>query len=331
MSGTGIGSGMETLTAAASPDTELAPLGTALVQAGEELDRLYVLSADLAKYTDVLPFAERFPDRFVNVGMAEQNLLGVAAGLAHEGLIAVATTYGAFATRRALDFLEIQIALMRRNVKVVAGLPGLTTGYGGTHQGIDDIGITRAVPNLVVLDPADAVELREATRAMLAYDGPVYLRLQRGAVPVLPVAYDHPFHIGRARWARGGGDVTIVACGVMVGRALAAAETLAAEGIAAGVLNASTLKPFDQEAVLEAARRTGCLVTAENHSVVGGLYGAVAETLARSGVPATVRPVGIADEYCGYGSPSYLARRHGIATEHIEAAVREILRAGPAR
>jgi transketolase len=220
---------------------------------------------------------------------------------------------------------------MRRNVKVVAGLPGLTTGYGGTHQGIDDLNVARAVPNLVVLDPADAVEIREATAAMLEHDGPVYLRLQRGRVPVLPVSYEEPYRIGRARLARPGGDLGIVASGIMVGRALEAADRLEEDGISAAVLNAGSIKPFDADAVLELAASTHRLVTAENHTIIGGLFSAVSEVLATEGLGVRVVPVGVRDEFCGYGSPDYLARRHGIATDDIVAAARRALEGGSTR
>jgi transketolase len=325
----GIGSGMET--AAAREGMETAPFATALLEAAAVRPEIVGLSADLAKYTDMGPFAERYPDRFVNVGMAEQSLMAVSAGLAHEGLLPVATTYCVFASRRALDFLEIQIALMRRNVKIVAGLPGLTTGYGGTHQGIDDLAVIRAVPNMTVLDPADAVEIRDATAAMIDHEGPVYMRLQRGNVPVLGVEYAEPFRIGRARLARAGADVAIIAAGVMVGRALVASDALAAEGISAAVLNAASVKPFDAEAVVRLAGTVGCLVTAENHTVIGGLFGAVAETLARAGIGVPVVPVGIADEFCGYGSLPYLAERHRLTADAIAAAARAGLGLGPAR
>lgn len=319
----GIGSGME-VAAAPVEGMRTAPFAEALVAAARQRHEIVGLSADLAKYTDMLPFATAFPDRFVNVGMAEQNLLAVAAGLAHEGLVPVATTYAVFATRRALDFLEIQIALMRRNVKVVAGLPGLTTGYGGTHQAIDDLAITRAVPNLVVLDPADATEIAEATEAMLDYDGPVYLRIQRGNVPDLGLVHERRFAIGRARLVRRGSDAGVVACGVMVGRALEAAASLAAEGISVAVLDSATIKPFDADAVLELAETTRCLVTAENHTVVGGLFGAVSETLAQAGTPCRVVPIGVRDEYCGYGSLPYLAERHHLTAGDVARALREV-------
>lgn len=321
----GIGSGMDDAVITDEPSVRSAPFGHALVAAAEKRPEIYGLSADLARFTDMLPFAERFPQRFTNVGMAEQNLMGVAAGLAHEGLVPVASTYCVFATRRAYDFLAIQIALMKRNVKVAAGLPGLTTGYGGTHQGIDDIALTRSIPGLVVLDPADAVEIEQATAAMLDHDGPVYLRIQRGAVPVLSDQPGEPFRIGQARLIRDGADLGIIACGIMVGRALEAARQLAAEGISVAVLNAASLKPFDEMAVAELAGRTGRLVTAENHTINGGLFSATCEALARQRIGAIVEPVAIRDEFCGYGSLPYLAERHGLTTAHVVEACRSAL------
>lgn len=299
-----------------------APFGNALVEIAERRPEVVGLSADLAKYTDMLPFAERFPERFVNVGMAEQNLVCVAAGLARTGYVPVATTYAVFASRRAYDFIAIQCALPRLDVKIVAGLPGLTTGYGATHQAIDDLAHMRVLPNLVVLDPCDAVDVDLATRAALAHEGPVYLRLLRGAVPVVLDRAKASFEIGRAARLRDGGDVTIVACGIMVARALEAAERLAGDGIEAAVLKASTLKPFDEAAVRAAAIGSGALVTAENHSVIGGLYSATAEALARSDVAVPVEAVGLHDEFGACGSLPYLAARHGLTAEDVEQAAR---------
>lgn len=296
------------------------PFGNALVREARLRPEIAGLSADLARYTDMLPFAEEFPDRFVNVGMAEQNLVCVAAGLAHCGYVPVATTYAVFATRRAFDFVAIQCASSHANVKIVAGLPGLTTGYGATHQGIDDLAHMRALPGMVVLDPCDAIDTELATAAMLEYDGPVYMRLLRGKVPVVLGPETGPFEIGRASLLREGEDVGIVASGVMVQRALEAAEVLESSGVHAAVLKATSLKPFDSAAVLELARATGALVTAENHSVVGGLFSATAECLARHGATVPVQPIGLQDEFGTCGSLPYLAERHGLATADIVTA-----------
>lgn len=301
-----------------------APFGRVLVDEAARRPEIVGLSADLARYTDMLPFAERFPNRFVNVGMAEQNLACVAAGLARSGFVPVATTYAVFATRRAFDFIAIQCAASRLNVKIVAGLPGLTTGYGATHQGIDDLAHMRVLPNMVVLDPCDAVDMANATKAALDYDGPVYMRLLRGSVPVVLDPASR-FELGKGDLLCEGEDVGIIASGVMVQRALEAREVLAASGIAAAVLKVSTLKPFDYGAVRALATRTGALVTAENHSVIGGLFSATAECLVRSAIAVPIEPVGIQDEFGTCGSLAYLADRHGLSTSHLVGAAQRAL------
>jgi len=307
-------------TPAATRPTVNAPFGTTLVEAARQRDDIIGLSADLAKYTDMLPFKEEFPHRFFNVGMAEQNLIGVAGGLARAGYLPVATTYAVFATRRAYDFIAIDCALTRANVKIVAGLPGLTTGYGGTHQGIDDLAMMRAMPNMVVLDPADAVELEQATRAAIDHRGPVYMRLQRADVPLVLDPTRTRFEIGRATLVSDGSDVGIVACGIMVERAIEAARRLAERGISAAVLSSPSIKPFDHEAVLRLATETGALVAAENHSIIGGLGAAIAETLTTRDVWAALERVGIQDEFGECGSLPYLAQRHGLTIEAVVAA-----------
>lgn len=304
---------------------ENAPFGRALVEVAAERSEIVGLSADLARYTDMLSFAEKYPDRFVNVGMAEQNLVCVAAGLARTGFVPVATTYAVFATRRAYDFIAIQCALSRANVKIVAGLPGLTTGYGATHQGIDDLAHMRVMPNMVVLDPCDAIDMAATTRAALAYEGPVYLRLLRGTVPVVLSPDMSEFEIGKATLLREGEDVGIVASGSMVARALEAADRLAEQDISASVLKSTSIKPFDHAALRELARSTGAIVTAENHSVVGGLFAATAESLVRSRLSVPTEPVGIADEFGVCGSLGFLAERHGLSVAHIVGAAERVV------
>jgi transketolase len=299
-----------------------APFGRVLVEEAGRRPEIVGLSADLARYTDMLPFVERFPDRFINVGMAEQNLVCVAAGLARSGFVPVATTYAVFATRRAFDFIAIQCASSCTNVKIVAGLPGLTTGYGATHQGIDDLAHMRVLPNMVVLDPCDAVDMANATKAALDYDGPVYMRLLRGDVPVVLDPSSSRFEIGKADLLRDGDAVGIIASGVMVQRALEARDELSGSGVAAAVLKVSTLKPFDAGAVRALATATGAIVTAENHSVIGGLFSATCDCLARSATAVPIEVVGIQDEFGTCGSLSYLAKRHGLSTSHVVAAAR---------
>ena len=305
--------------------TTTAPFGEALVRLGEQDDRVVGLSADLAKYTDIHLFARRFPGRFFQVGMAEQNLIGIAAGLARTGFVPFATTYCVFATRRAYDFIAIGAALGRANVKIIAGLPGLTTGYGGTHQGIEDLALMRAVPNLTVIDPCDATEIEQAVPAIAGHDGPVYMRLLRGEVPVVLDRETHRFEVGKASLLRDGTDVAILSTGLMTGRALEAAKALDARGIRAAVLHVATLKPFDREAVLSLVARVPQIVTAENHLVTGGLASAVADAAVDAGVQLRLRRVGIPDCFCESGSIPYLVKRYGLGADDIAAAAASLV------
>jgi transketolase len=305
--------------------TASAPFGHALVAAGERNPRILGLSADLSKYTDMYVFAERFPERFFQIGMAEQNLVGVAAGLARTGYIPFATTYAVFATRRAYDFIAIGAALGRANVKIIAGLPGLTTGYGGTHQGIEDLALMRAMPNMVVLDPCDATEIAQIVPVIAEYDGPVYMRLLRGQAPVVFDPDAHRFEIGKAKLARQGSDVAIISSGLMTGRALEAADQLANEGIQAAVLHVSALKPFDRETVLDLIGRIPRVVTAENHLITGGLASAVADAATDEGVSIRLRRIGIPDSFCESGSIPYLVKRYRMDPESIAGAARGLI------
>jgi transketolase len=293
-----------------------APFGRALAEIGRSRRDIVGLTADLGKYTDIHPFRDAFPDRFFNVGMAEQNLVAVAAGLARTGKVPFATTYGVFATRRAYDFIAIAVAHSRVNVKIVAGLPGLTTGYGGTHQAIEDLALMRMVPNLTVIDPCDATEIAQATRAIAEYDGPVYMRLLRGAVPVV-LDPGQPFVIGKARLLRDGADVGIISTGLMSERAIDAAAALEAKGIRAGVLHVPTLKPFDADAVCAFAASVGRVVTAENHVVVGGLASLVAEALFEARIDRPLTRIGLPDQFIECGSVATLQARYGISTSAI--------------
>ena len=301
------------------------PFGRAILDIGERRPDVVTLSADVAGVTGLAPFAQAFPERFVNVGMAEENLISVAVGLAKAGFVPVATTFAVFATRRALDFIAIQCALNRANVKIVAALPGIYSTFGPTHQGIDDLAHMRALPNMTVIDPCDNAEMEEAAAAAVDFDGPVYLRELLGRETEDVDRGDHRFEIGPAQLLRQGADVGIVTSGIMVRRSLDAAAELARRGVEASVLKVSTIKPFDGAAVLDLARGTGALVTAENHSVIGGLFSATAETLARAGTQVPVRSVGVQDEFCSFGSNPYVARKHGLTTEAVVAAVDEVL------
>ncbi len=300
-----------------------APFGKALAELGAARGDIVGLTADLGKYTDIHPFRDAFPDRFFNVGMAEQNLVAVAAGLARTGLTPFATTYGVFASRRAYDFIAIACAHSKLDVKIVAGLPGLTTGYGGTHQAIEDLALMRMVPDLVVIDPCDAVEIAAATKAAAAHRGPVYMRLLRGQVPaVLPA--DTRFEIGKARRLRDGKDIGIISTGLMTERALDAAAELSGRGIAVGVLHVPTIKPFDAEAVAAFAAGVDHLVTAENHVVSGGLASLVAESLFDAGVARRLTRIGLPDRFIECGAVATLQAAYGLTTAAVVATLERL-------
>ena len=309
--------------------TAAGPLSQALLELAPDHPDLLAVSADVVKYTDLAAFAERYPDRVLNVGMAEQNLVAVAAGLSKAGFVPFATTFGVFATRRALDFIEIQAALNGANVKICGGLPGVMSTFGPTHQAIDDLAHMRAVPGLTVIDPCDAAEMRAAAVAAYHHDGPVYLRLLLDKAAPLPEPRA-PFRIGEAVRLAEGSDVAIVASSFLVGLALAAAQQLAGEGISAAVLKVSTLRPFDAPAVAALASEVSAVVTAENHTVVGGLASSVAEVLAREGLGRPLRAVGVQDQWGPLGSFDYVTAHHGLTAGAIAAAAHEALRAAGA-
>lgn len=297
-----------------------APFGKALARIGQCKPNIVGLTADLGKYTDIHPFRDAFPDRFFNVGMAEQNLVAVAAGLARTGKQPFATTYGVFASRRAFDFVAIALAHSNLDVKIVAGLPGLTTGYGGTHQAIEDLALMRMIPGLTIIDPMDATEIDAATVAISEHCGPVYMRLLRGSVPVV-LEPGYRFEIGKARKLRNGKDVGIISTGLMSERAVDAATALEKRGISVGVLHVPTIKPFDAEAVAEFAASVGRVVTAENHVVVGGLASLVVETLFDAGVSKKVTRIGLPDRYIECGAVPTLQQKYGLTVEAIVATI----------
>ena len=299
--------------------------GRALARLGQSHPDIVGLTADLGKYTDILPFRDAFPDRFFNVGMAEQNLVAVAAGLARTGKVPFATTYGVFATRRAYDFVAIALAHSNLNVKIVAGLPGLTTGYGGTHQAIEDLALMRMVPGLVVIDPCDATDITQATAAMAEHDGPVYMRLLRGQVPLVLDEIDgYCFELGKAKLLREGADVLVISSGILTMRALEVAQDLAKDGIGVAVLHSPTIKPLDEAAIVQAVRyQHRLVVVAENHSVVGGLGEAVAGALLRHRVqPAGFQLAGLPDAFLDAGALPTLHDRYGISRETLGARIK---------
>lgn len=300
----------------------------ALIELAAERADIVVLDADVAKATRTCDFAGRFPDRFFNCGAAEQNEFSVAAGLALEGFVPFATTFGVFATCRAGDQLRNSICYPRANVKIAATHCGISTGGdGASHQANEDIAIARAMPNLTVLVPGDYEEARLATHAAARFQGPVYLRLGRDAYPVVPAIHGG-FEIGRAKLLRQGTDVAIVTTGIMVSEGLAAAEELAARGVSAHVLHMPTLKPLDRSAILDAARATRAIVTAEEHSIIGGLGEAVASCVAEAH-PTRVRRVGMTDVFGESGHAAELLDQYGLRARNIVEAARAALADDP--
>lgn len=304
--------------------TRPAPFGHALVQLARQRPEIVGMTADLGKYTDLHIFKEAFPDRYYQMGMAEQLLMGSAAGLAHEGFVPFATTYAVFASRRAYDFIHQTIAEENLDVKIVAGLPGLTSGYGPSHQATEDLALFRAMPGMTVIDPCDALEIEQAVPAIADYRGPVYMRLLRGNVPLVLDEYGYQFELGKAKVLRDGTDVLLISSGFLTMRALEVAIELARDRVSVAVLHVSTIKPLDGATILAAARRTGrMVVVAENHSVIGGLGEAVAGLLLRSGVaPPAFRQIGLPDEFLGTGALPTLHDRYGISTSAMAASIK---------
>ncbi|QOL48443.1 transketolase family protein [Massilia litorea] len=304
--------------------TQSAPFGHALVQLAGERPDIVGMSADLAKYTDLHIFAKEFPQRFFQMGMAEQLLMGAAGGMAKEGFTPFVTTYAVFAARRAYDFIHQVIAEENLNVKMVCALPGLTTGYGPSHQATEDIAIFRGVPGLTIVDPCDALDTEQATHAIAAHQGPVYMRLLRGKVPLVLDEYDYRFELGKAKLLRDGREVLVISSGIMTMRALEVAEQLRSDGVGVAVLHTPTIKPLDEEAVIREASKPGRLVVvAENHSVVGGLGEAVAGTLLRAGVaPARFRQVALPDAFLDAGALPTLHDRYGISLDAMAASIK---------
>ena len=301
--------------------------GQALVDLADRYPNLLVLDGDLANSTKADIFAAARPDRFLEMGIAEQNMIGVAAGLATVGFVPWISTFAAFVAKRALDQIRVVVAQPHLDVKLCGSYSGILTGKTGkTHQAVEDIAVFRAMPGVVTIAPADAVELRAAMAAMMETLGPTYLRLTRDPSPtIFPTDYD--FEIGRGVVLRDGGDVALIGTGVQTVRVLEAADLLAGDGIEATVLHLPTLKPLDGEAIVAVAERTGAVVTAEDHSIIGGLGGAVAETLAEHR-PTPMRRVGIRDTYGESGPNDALLEKYGLAGRHVAETARNLLRLG---
>ncbi|MEE6169486.1 MULTISPECIES: transketolase family protein [unclassified Mycolicibacterium] len=305
--------------------TTPAPFGHALVKAAQADDRIVGLTADLGKYTDMHIFAQAFPERFFQMGMAEQLLFGAAAGMAETGLIPFASTYSVFAARRAYDFICLDIAEPGLNVNIVGGLPGLTTGYGPSHQATEDVAIFRGMPGLTIVDPCDSVDIEQAVPQLAEHAGPTYLRLLRGNVPTVLDEYGYTFELGKAKVVRPGTDVVFVSSGLMTMRALLAAEELTAHNVDVAVVHAPTLKPFDAETVLRELDSDRLALTLENHTVVGGLFETVASAMVQRGVSRQVTPIALPDEFLAAGALPTLHDRYGLSTRRIVASVLERL------
>ncbi|WP_354685077.1 transketolase family protein [Cupriavidus necator] len=306
--------------------TRSAPFGHALVALGQQKSNVIGMTADLGKYTDLHIFAQAFPERYYQMGMAEQLLMGAAAGFAHEGAQPFVTTYAVFATRRAYDFMHQTIAEDNLDVKIVCALPGLTTGYGPSHQAAEDLALMRAMPNMTVIDPCDAIDIEQMVPAIAAHNGPVYARLLRGHVPVVLDEYDYQFELGKAKLLRDGAEVLVISSGIMTMRALEVAKALEADRIGVAVLHVPTIKPLDTDTILREARRSGRLVVvAENHTVIGGLGEAVATTLMGAGVSVPFRQVGLPDAFLDAGALPTLHDRYGISTNVMADTIRHWL------
>jgi transketolase len=312
-------------TTAAQPVAMRDAWGAGLKLLGAEFPDLLVLDGDLANSTKADIFADAYPARFLELGIAEQNLIGVAAGLATLGYVPWISTFAAFLAKRALDQIRVVVAQPHLNVKLCGSYSGILTGKTGkTHQSVEDLAIFRAMPGVVTIAPADANELLSAMRAMMAHDGPVYLRLTRDPSPVVFPA-DCSFAIGKAVKLRDGADVAIISTGVQTIRALEAVDLLAEQHIAASVLHVPSLKPLDVEAIIAVARHTGAVVTAEDHSIYGGLGGAVAETLGEH-QPTLMTRVGWRDVYGESGANDALLEKYGLSARHVARAASDLLK-----
>lgn len=299
--------------------------GNALKEAAEEFPQLVVLDADLAAATKTGIFKKAYPDRHIDCGIAECNMVGIAAGLASVGKIPFVSSFAMFAAGRAYEQVRNSVGYPHLNVKIGATHAGITVGEdGATHQCNEDLALMRTIPGMVVMCPSDDVEAKAAVRAALEYEGPVYIRFGRAAVPVINDKPNYKFEIGKGTVVREGSDVTIVATGICVDSALGAAEKLAAEGISAEVVNICTIKPLDEEIIINSAKKTGKVVTVEEHSVIGGLGSAVCDCLCAN-LPTSVKKLGMQDVFGESGSAAALVAKYGLDAEGVYKSVKEFL------
>jgi transketolase len=300
--------------------------GKTLVEVGKENPNIVVLDADLAASTKTVLFKKAFPERFFDMGVAEQDMIGTAAGLAACGKIAFASTFAVFGSGRAWDQVRISAAYTRLNVKIVVTHGGITTGEdGASHQANEDLAIMRALPNMTVVVPSDAIETEKVIREATKFYGPMYIRLSRSATPVVNENEDYHFELGKGVVLRQGSDATLIACGIMVSLALDAAEALKKENISCRVVNIHTIKPLDKDLIVKCAAETGAIITVEEHSIIGGLGGAVAEVLVENS-PVPMARVGIRDTFGESGKPEELLVKYGLTPNDIVAAVRAVIK-----
>lgn len=299
--------------------------GKALVKLGQVNDDVVVLDADLSKSTKTNDFFKAYPNRFFNMGIAEQNLIGAACGFAAAGKIPFASTFAMFATGRAFEVIRNSVCYPKLNVKICATHAGITVGEdGGSHQSVEDISLMRSVPNMTVLVPADGIEAEKMILEAAKFNGPMYVRLGRSAVPTL-FDENYEFKIGKGAVLRDGNDATIIACGIMVNEALVAADMLKEEKIDVRVINMSTIKPIDTELIVSAAKETKAIVTAEEHSIIGGLGSAVSEVVSENH-PIIVKKVGMNDTFGESGTPNELLEKYGLTAKNIAEKVRQALK-----
>ncbi len=297
--------------------TVLKPYGQSLVDLAKERDDIVCLTGDLTRQCEIDLFQEAYPDRFIHAGMAEANMMSVAGALARDGFIPFVHTFGVFATRRPLDQIINAIAFPNLKVRVMGFMPGVSSPGGPSHQAIDDVALMRAIPNMTVIDLADAVEVRQVARAIVDIDGPVYVRLKRGEIPLI-FGDDHRFDPGRASVLSAGDDIALFASGMMLAAALSAARLLESRGVSVAVVNVPVIKPLDAATVIGTASAARVVVTAENHTIVGGLGTAVAEVLAEAGLGRPLRRIGLRDTFAeGAQTGNYLFDKYGLSTQAI--------------
>jgi transketolase len=297
--------------------TVLKPYGQSLVELAQERDEIVCFTGDLSKQCEIDLFADAFPQRFVHAGMAEANMIGMAAALARDGFIPFVHTFGTFATRRPLDQIINAVAFPRLKVRILGFMPGVSSPGGPSHQATDDVALMRAIPGMTVVDVADAVEVRQVAAAVVDVDGPVYVRLKRGEIPVI-FGDGHRLRLDRADVLTEGTDVALYASGMMLAPALAAARALEANGVSVSLVNVPVIKPLDVATVTSVAARAKVAVTAENHTVIGGLGSAVAEAIAEAGLGRPLRRIGLRDTFAeGSRTGPYLFARYGLSTQSV--------------